>query len=91
MVDLEAELALDNPKASAVALRLYADALRTYVEASASVRLRGSVVMHPRTGSPIDNPHLKVMERAGAQLAKMPRIRADRVLRLAEEAAQEST
>lgn len=83
-IDLAAELAADNPKKSAVELRLYADALRVYLEAADNVRRLGNVVSHPRTGSPMDNPCLKIMERQGAILAKM-RVRADRVLRLAEQ------
>lgn len=83
-IDVAAELAADNPKQSAVVIRMYADALRTYLEAAANVRQHGAVVTHPRTGAPIDNPFLRVAERAGAQLAKMPRVKADRVLKLLE-------
>lgn len=81
-IDIVAELAKDNPKASTVALRIYADALRTYHEASANVRAQGAVCAHPRTGAPIDNPYLKVQAQQAAILSKMRYISGDRVLLL---------
>lgn len=86
MIDVEAELRRDNPASKATDLRVYADALRVYVEASANVRKNGAVCQHPRTGSPIENPYLKIQSAQGAVLAKMPRIKGDRALALLTEA-----
>ena len=82
-IDIEAELRADNPKTPAVTLRLYADAMRVYREAAANVREHGAIVAHPRTGAPIENPYLAVMQRQAATLHKM-RVRGDRVLALLE-------
>lgn len=79
MIDIEAELRTDNRSARAVDLRVFADALRTYHEASANIHKHGAIVMHPRTGAPIQNPYLTVQEKAGATLTRMKTIRADRV------------
>ncbi len=84
-IDVEAELRRDNPRATAVTLRLYADTLRTYLEAAASVREHGAIVSHPRTGSPIENPYLAIMQRQGAALQKM-KVKGDRVLAMIEAA-----
>lgn len=88
VIDIAAELAADNPKQTAVTLRIYADALRSYLDAAENVRRNGNVVSHPRTGAPIVNPCLAIMEKASAQLAKMPRVKADRVLQLLEHGDQ---
>lgn len=81
-LDLEAELRKDNPGAKATDLRVYADALQVYVEASRNIRANGAVCQHPRTGAPIENPYLKIQTAQGAVLAKMPRIKGDRALAL---------
>lgn len=85
MIDIAAELAADNPKQSAVTLRIYADALRSYLDAADNVRRHGNVVVHPRTGAPVVNPCLAIMASTAKQLATMPRVKADRVIRLVEE------
>lgn len=82
IIDIEAELRKDNPNAKGTDLRVYADALRVYVEASRNVREHGAVCQHPRTGAPIENPYLKIQSQQGAVLAKMPRIKGDRTLGL---------
>jgi hypothetical protein len=81
MIDILAELAIDNPKVPAVTLQMYADALRSYVEASKNIEANGSVCSHPRTGAPIDNPYLRVRDQQGAVLRKMRAIKGDRVLK----------
>jgi phage terminase small subunit len=58
----------DEMEASIV---IYADAYIEYQEASENIREYGSLVSHPRTGSPIDNPFLKVRDRASATLRKI--------------------
>lgn len=82
MIDLVAALRLENPTARTVDLQVYADALRTYREAADNVRKNGAVVLHPRTGAPLENPYLKIQASTGAVLAKMRAIRSDRVLAL---------
>jgi len=85
VIDLVAELRADNPKASAIALRVYADALRTYHEAAANVATNGAICSHPRTGAPIENPYLRIQAQQAAILTKMRSIASDRVLRLLQQ------
>lgn len=76
------ELKKDNRSGKEVDLMVYADALTVYHEASANIKRNGAVCSHPRTGSPIENPYLKVAEKQGAILAKFRSINGDRVSKL---------
>jgi len=49
---------------------IYVDAFLDYREAQANIDLYGSVTFHPRTGAPIDNPYLRIRDRAAACLGK---------------------
>lgn len=72
MADLEAVIKVlvkDNPRAGTDVVRIYAAALRDYKTAEANIAEHGTIVFHPRTGAPIENPYLKV--RAGAQAAML--------------------
>lgn len=71
----------DNQKASDIEIKIYADTLKTYCEASKNIETHGSIVFHPRTGAPIENPYLKLRTSAGATLAKMRRINGSRALK----------
>lgn len=82
MIDIPAELAKDNPYATKITLEIFADALRTYNEAAQNVLENGAVCSHPRTGTPIENPYLKIRSQQAAVLAKMRAIKSDRVQRL---------
>lgn len=68
----------DNPDVSGPTLVVYADALRVYHEAADNIRRIGSVVTHPRTGAPMENPYLRVQTQQGKVLAKLQWIRSDR-------------
>jgi len=50
----------DNPQNDFCALTTYLDAFMDYQEAQSNISANGSIVMHPRTGSPISNPYLKI-------------------------------
>jgi len=52
---------------------LYADAWAEFVEAVANVERNGAVCAHPRTGAPIENPYLRVRDRAFERLLKLRR------------------
>lgn len=73
-------LEADNPRASRTDLVVYLDALIIYIKASENVRRNGAICQHPRTGTPIDNPYLKVMASASAVFRKYPKIKADNAL-----------
>ena len=49
----------------------YADAFCEYREATANILANGSIVQHPRTLNPIDNPYLNVRDRALKKLQGM--------------------
>lgn len=82
MIDIVTELQFDNPKHRNIDLQIFADALINYREASRNVRVNGAVVMHPRTGAPIDNPYLRIQGSSGAILGKINNIKSDRIVLL---------
>lgn len=82
VIDVEKELQKDNQTESLIKIKIYADALKAYCEASANISKNGSVCSHPRTGAPIENPYLKVRSATGSTLSKMRTIKGDRVLTL---------
>ena len=52
----------------------YADAFLEYHEASANIQAQGAMVLHPRTANPIENPYLKIRDRALVKLQRMTRV-----------------
>lgn len=52
-------------------MRIYAGAYVTYREAETNIAERGAINSHPRTGSPLENPYLKVRSGAAATLKKI--------------------
>ena len=71
--EVVALLRRDNPGARADEVALYADCFLDYQEAVNNIRDNGNIVVHPRTGAPIDNPYLKVKAQAMAGLLKITR------------------
>lgn len=65
----------DNPAARADDVAMYADCFMDYREASENIEKNGNIVAHPRTGSPIENPYIKVKANAMNQLRKITRLR----------------
>lgn len=55
----------------------YADAFLEYREASANIATQGAMVLHPRTANPIENPYLKIRDRALQKLRSLRGIKAD--------------
>lgn len=70
----------ENPSARADDLALYADCFLDYQEAITNIREQGSIVIHPRTGAPIDNPYLKVKAQAMAGILKLRRVKKTETL-----------
>jgi hypothetical protein len=56
---------------------IYADAFLEYQEATENITRNGTIVAHPRTANPIENPYLAIRDRAAAKLAGMRKIKAD--------------
>ena len=73
-VALQADLAklrALNPRATPARIQIYADALADYRQAQANISEFGAIVFHPRTGAPIDNPYLRVRDRAADRLLRL--------------------
>lgn len=65
----------DNPHARSDDVSMYADCFMDYKEAADNISKNGNIVAHPRTGSPIDNPYIKVKSAAMNQLRKITKIK----------------
>jgi len=88
-MNIELELIKDNPRVQKVLLKVFSDAVKMYREALVNIKENGAICKHPRTGSPIENPYLKISEKYGAILVKMSntnKIKSDRVLDMLEKA-----
>lgn len=68
-------LKCDNPGAGMDLVCMYADCFLDYREAADNIAKNGNIVAHPRTGSPIDNPYIKVKAAAMTQPRKMARLK----------------
>jgi len=65
----------DNPYAPYDEIEIYAAALTNFCEAEENVRNYGIIIAHPRTGVPMDNPYLKILDAASKQMLACKRIR----------------
>lgn len=45
-------------------VQFYADAYLEYMQATKNIDEHGTIVQHPRTGNPIENPYLAIRDRA---------------------------
>jgi len=69
------KLRLKNPRARLDDIIMYVDSFLDYRKASENIVQFGSVVSHPRTGAPMDNPYLKVKITAMISMQKIKRVR----------------
>ncbi len=69
--EIIAVLVRDNPRGAYAEMTMYADYFFDYQEASENIAKNGSIVAHPRTGSPIENPYVKIKVGCVAQLLKI--------------------
>lgn len=65
----------DNPHARMDDVSMYADCFIDYREAADNISKNGNIVLHPRTGSPIENPYIKVKAAAMANLRKIVKLK----------------
>lgn len=56
---------------------IYADAYLEYKQATENIDQHGLIVLHPRTGNPIENPYLPIRRAAGRTLATLRHVKAD--------------
>lgn len=59
-----------NPGAELGRLTFYVDRFLDYQAAQANIEEHGAIVLHPRTGAPIDNPYLKIRDSVGRELER---------------------
>ena len=60
-----------NPRGRPDDIAIYADAFLDYAEASDNIAKNGNVVLQPRTGTPIENPYIKVKAQAISTIRKI--------------------
>lgn len=65
----------DNPGARGDDVSMYADSFMDYQEAASNISTNGNIVLHPRTGAPLENPYIKVKVSAMNQLRKICRLK----------------
>lgn len=65
----------DNPAARADDISMYADAFMDYQEAQANIAKNGTIVIHPRTAAPINNPYCLIKGTAMRQLREITRLK----------------
>lgn len=73
---LSAVVAEANPRATSGHVRMYVDAFLDYRAAQENIDANGTIVFHPRTGAPIQNPYLPIRAAAMAAMLKLG-LRAD--------------
>lgn len=66
-----AKLEEANPQAPRDRVVMYADCYLEYSEATRNIDQHGAIVANPRTGAPMENPYLKVRDKAFAKLRKI--------------------
>lgn len=60
-----------NPRANRREVKIYADYFAEYKEAIKNIEEVGAIVLHPRTGSPVENPYRKIRDNAALMLLKI--------------------
>lgn len=63
-------LMAENPSRRHV-VEMYLGCFFTYLEAQDNIERNGAIVAHPRTGTPIENPYLKVRSEAMKDMRKL--------------------
>jgi phage terminase small subunit len=80
MMDITAELKRDNPMCRDIEIEAYANALKAYVEASENIEKNGVICLHPRTGTPFENPYVKIQSQQFKVLSSLKKVKSNRVL-----------
>lgn len=70
-------LKADNPSAPLASLELYAGSFVDYQEAADNIARHGTIVAHPRTGAPIENPYFKIKVATMKSLLAFRRLKTD--------------
>ena len=65
-----ASLVRENPRARRDAIEIYASAFVDYQEAAKNIGEHGTIVFHPKTGAPVENPYLAVRAKVEAVMLR---------------------
>jgi phage terminase small subunit len=68
-------LRAENPTRAAGDLEMYAQLFVEYSEAAENIAKNGSIVAHPRTSAPIENPYYKIKLAAMRAMRSFERLR----------------
>jgi phage terminase small subunit len=66
-----------NPAAAAQTVEMYAALFLEYLEAASNIEKNGTIVAHPRTAAPIENPYYKIRSTTMRELKTFPKLRTD--------------
>lgn len=69
------ELLRLNPSARPAEIAIYADAFCEYRAAQKNIDEHGSIVFHPRTGAPIENPYIRVRDKSSLIIQRLKTIK----------------
>lgn len=69
-----------NPKLSDCQIDVAATAIALYIEARDNIKDNGAIVLHPKSGAPIENPYLKVLDNQSKFLSKLRNIKTEGIL-----------
>lgn len=75
LTQIRALIVAENPTSRVDDVELYARQFLTYLEAAENIEKNGTIVGHPRTGQPMENPYVKVRTAAQSSMQKMKRLR----------------
>lgn len=78
MVKITEIIIEDNPKLSVSVAQVLSDALLAYAEAKENVAKNGTIVAHPRTGAPLENPYNKIMNQKAAIISRFDYVKTGR-------------
>jgi len=70
-------LKAENPSAPLASLEMYAGCFVDYLEAVDNIARHGTIVAHPRTGAPIENPYFKIKVATMKSLLAFRRLKTD--------------
>ena len=65
----------ENPGSKIDDVELYCHQFLTYIEAAQNVLTNGTIVAHPRTAAPMENPYVKVRAAALGAMKRIKRLR----------------
>lgn len=79
-INIKDLLKKENPRAKDIDIEIVGNAISIYLEATSNITTNGSIVLHPRTGAPIENPYLKIQSQQSSIICKFKNIKSNDAL-----------